>query len=739
MNTETEKKYKCFISSKEVWWTISSIDKPFWRYFESEYENTFVEIDHTPNWIDNFTIQMVVENQNISMVKLEQDKDLPYYFLFNRVVKKLSKGYIIEFDLDIWVTFGQETIKRLQGRTGMLAQAKVNRLSPPLLKSVYGSTTKPELINAWKIKQDPVINFKGHTKVIYREPFYYDFKNTEFVAKMDYQLDFQLSKGKLLSSTNIGLLNAVEANEEFKVVCSVYQKPNGDYLCFPNIMGNIYLNQSSYKCLSESNYNYLINDGAGGESFWFGRAIWTGAVLEFNFQALGLGKYYQQYVNLHYFIPYLNDKFIGIFEIPFLSYITNWKIWNGSYLDPTDSKKVLRINKSHSNPNISNPYYAQYLFFEIPCSGYIKLRDYSSATSFLYNAERFIANKKINFNTNTNPEYYNFNYDNKEALEASRISGTGGRYEVLSQFVSIYDWPFKTQLNNLFSNKLLTFDGNRFNVFDAFIGGASTDKNVINIPSQINSFNGTMNVATDSFQSYVNQTKVMQNTNLEIAKQEKDLGIAKSVVGGVTGFISGGIQAGVGVAMGNPFATSQGISQAIESIPKMGFGINDAIRKYENYQKTIDAQNITARQTSTATNIKSSVETDDIYNKLSVLNDNIYKDEKLSVLIPIRFPLKFTDQMHYMTYLYYYGVYVDEFVGLNNLLYPLTNYNDFGIFHDNGCAYFDLDIPMNFIDNVFGEYPISIRTTIKTIFDNSIRIWKNKIQYSYAYWYIGLN
>lgn len=153
----------------------------------------------------------------------------------------------------------------------------------------------------------------------------------------------------------------------------------------------------------------------------------------------------------------------------------------------------------------------------------------------------------------------------------------------------------------MFDNAILTFDGNNFNISNTF-------KNTI---TMIDSYNGTMNVATSGYDAYLAGVKTNMNTNLQVAKSQIDLQTsqnnANNIMNSVKSFFSG-----IGdIFTGNIQGAINSVQGIVSSNVNTSYENQKLQLQYTNLQKVQDAQLATARLTTSAKNISSTNAEDD--------------------------------------------------------------------------------------------------------------------------------
>lgn len=127
------KKYKCRISDKAIFWTINSIDKIDKNTFIKDYVPTFKEVDFTPNFIDQFTVTIVLDKSTYTMLEItDTETNEVMYFLNANISQKLSSGFTCQFDLDVFLTYAWDYYAFL-AKAKYMDTAYVNRAMLPCL------------------------------------------------------------------------------------------------------------------------------------------------------------------------------------------------------------------------------------------------------------------------------------------------------------------------------------------------------------------------------------------------------------------------------------------------------------------------------------------------------------------------------------------------------------------------------------------------------------------------------
>lgn len=120
---------------------------------------------------------------------------------------------------------------------------------------------------------------------------------------------------------------------------------------------------------------------------------------------------------------------------------------------------------------------------------------------------------------------------------------------------------------------------------------------------KIYSFPASYPVNTDTYSQFIQANRATIDTSLQIAKNNRDLAIFKSVVGGAFG-IAGGLMDGEG-------------GSALKAGANAGLGILSAINSYKNTEMQIQAKIATA-QTINQSQLISGSDSDTLFNLMQI-------------------------------------------------------------------------------------------------------------------------
>ena len=672
--TKTFKGYACEISNSPIFWTINSIDKPSQQYLNDNIKWT--KVNFTPNFIDQFTVNIVVDSDQYTLLKIYEiydkvDSDKPdkvettqenqKIFINANVSKILKKGYLLTFDLDIWATYifkvFESNYPNDNSQNFQLTQLMhVNRAySKNILETGYADD--------FIYKNDPLLNFNdcGYS------PIYETIREIES-ENGAVNLATELGRAGYISTDYMKKVTFYNASPMYygKIRAYVYQLPaTGSYLM-------VYDFRTPYISLKVSGaFNQGVTDPLEA-------TIYNGR-------------------NLHAWLQgsqnsgaqWIYKNFIGVYNVPFFQFLPYIDWWNGEYFidgDPTKKAYIKDVN------GLNRTFFTSI----IEPNSYIKLNKNKVTSTIKY---------PNNFDPQTATSYNSVWRFNSIAFRQSINFPT---YYLLTK-LEYENWkvgmlnPWTSWLNGGY----ITFNGDTFNFYFNNNNGDSTTNNWDKATYKyidLKSWYSTINIATDSYINYINSVKSTQNTNLQIAKQQSALGIASAVFGGIGSIASS-------VATGG----AAGAVSAGGSLISTGMGIANNILKYQNTKKQIDAQNADAKRSSSANNVNSNAVVDDMNNK-------IYSAGGSANNITNGFNVKWPTPQQCVQFnkiIGDYGFYIDLDMDIDtiNVIFLTPEYN--------GNTYTILDVePDEFyirqklpnIDNATVE-------AIKTIFNNSFRIW----------------
>lgn len=86
--------YECWIYQGTTFWTANSIDKPSFNLFKTRYEKAMEKINFTPNFIDQFTVELVTDRNYYGVLKIvDKIENKTLYYINSNTTKKLSSAY----------------------------------------------------------------------------------------------------------------------------------------------------------------------------------------------------------------------------------------------------------------------------------------------------------------------------------------------------------------------------------------------------------------------------------------------------------------------------------------------------------------------------------------------------------------------------------------------------------------------------------------------------------------------
>lgn len=641
--------YKCRLSKSPIFWTVNSIDKPSQQYFKNNIE--WIDVNFTPNWVDQFTATIVTDTSDYTLMEIqeittdgENETIKTFYFTNSNINKKLKNGYLLQFDLDVYLTYFYDLVSFIENKP-----IKINRLYYYDLFNNF---------NYWNIilaNIDPLLDFSNFQ--------YYQMSigcdNISGNATLP-QVDYLHNAGISINTSNVNysLSSAITSTGRASagVTGYVYQLLSGDYLIIYNFQN------SNIKIKWDANNNLSVIEGAQVHKIIQNKS-------EFS---------------------WLQNKFVGIFTIPFYLYIKDVSFWRGlGYYTNGDISQ----NKQYVRPATSG---------EI--SGAI--------VTILEQTKTYILQEYIQTPTTINWGETLWNLDNstfKNNFDVMDFTKqiTTPNYMLFSKLeYENYGLPIMSPYLRMYSNSYLSFDGNKFNTTPIYnYESIGSWINPAYITNNIIQHHGTFATSTNSYSEYINSVKSQQNTSIEIAKQQYDLNNFSNTYGTISGIFSS-------VASGNIFGA---IDKSVNGIVK---NISN-LYKYQNTQKQIDAKNLDTHNVARAKNITSSVTSDDIFNKRNqvYLSNN---DNRICTTYNIKLGTR-TQNIIYNNMLNKYGYYINLIIpSSSDYFYPENDKNN-----NTNYNVIDFEIDDYLINNFLSNENETLKNSLKIIMENSFRIWKN--------------
>ena len=670
-----DKKYTCYISSSPVFWTINSIDKPTDSYIESLEYN---KIDFTPNWVDNQTITIVADKQSYTVLKLiDNEENFTYYFLNSNINKKMAKGYLLTFELDVWATYCIDFM-------GFLAKSYISSKKTTYFIKVNRTNNNYVLSKLENIQYqpDPTLSLESYPLVEINNAvtnrYLRNFKKITIFKEMT-NTNFNYNKK---TDYNINALDPVQPYGPTFYVASdnilnkpigwVYESLDGDYIVLVQVA------QSSWLTMG------LPGDIISNEDVPLDQD-----------KNLRIESDTLSYLRLSDKITFLANRFIGKFEIPFFENIKNMFIWPyANYVDGDDTKKAL------DNSSFIGFYMRRDEYLELGYSGGWYPSKFTNG---------------VNYDTSNN-EYTKLKFNDNEKLNRYVVSKSFlNNWNLaigLKQYFNASNWNYLSVLDNNY----ISFDGNNFNLIYNI-----SNPTIASISGALyNQFRGTFNVATNSYNSYVAGSKQQQNTGLQVAKQQFLSSSFSNLSNGLQSVLTTPAKTFGSLLKGDLGGAASNLFGGIFGVVNTGLNQWNNTEKYKNYVKGVAAKNLDAKNSATANNIGSSVTTDDVTNKL-----NLYKkepDDKIGNPILVNLPVNKRDIVKLNNYIYLYGKYVNAYVDSADLFKQ-----DFS----QPFIYIDCEIEN---DEIYRQWMpnLNVETLelIKTMFANSFRMWNGDVDYT---------
>lgn len=668
--SETFKKYVCKITKEPIFWSINSIDKPTRKCLESY---TFEDVNFTPNFIDQFTLSIVADSENYTILQLseiwESEKDgiksqftknIKYY-LNSKNSKILKNGYLLIFDLDIYLTYFFDFFDKYYSNIYVK-------------RAYHNNILQNEISTFFMEKNDPLLDFDDCN--FYPITQKWDtlhamgYKNQNISGPLEIIYIGNSYKAPSLGNSTGFKLKQISSRYN-KARAFAYQLADGTYFFIVDI--------GSGSCVKENNENFKI-------TFFDGDFVHNNIIQKKNA------------------FSWLQNKFVGVFNIPFINYLPNLAFWNA--LGYYENGDVSGSFKKYYDIDTNNMGSGAFCFFMKPNEpielirggvnsfqidwGELGSLDESNTITDFYT--RFTGIRREPMGTIYTPNYYilakSYYEDFKKPVLHPNLSWLGGGY--------------------------LTFDGSNFNFSPSYKMG-NINNNIYNDPiskwddcyylaPNILTFYGTYNIATDSYKEYINSVKSQQNTGLQVAKQQ-------AIFSGITGGLSNLIN------MAGDVADRDGLG-FLKSTLNLGSGIASNILKYQNKERQINAKNEDTRRVSKANNISSSVSSDDMNNKRNGYYQDSPDDIYFYNTINIRLPNKYQcAKMHDI--IGKYGFYIDWNTSIISEYYnPSTS----------GATYTILDFETDEINlrRFFSNVNNDTIEAMKLIINNSFIFWDDK-------------
>lgn len=760
-----EPQFKLYASKFPIWWTHNSIDKPDPDYFKGLEDQSnqdgfnWVEVPFTFNFKNQFEGTLIVDDQYYTYFKLVDAKDVKFpnrYYLVETLNKAFNGGYELSIRLDVFTSYG--------------------------LDFWTNGVTNPDIMN-----KTVNLNRTNHAQLLLDNYYNYDGVYTDFNnwCYQDPLLKFDALPEINLVASSYGIQQKTDPDTGMTIPVnyipwhslSVYYKYtwNGsgwDRTTTP-LYGSFVINGAddvSYNAMLMSMVRYYVFKPLIGDDdqYW---AIWTisprtwgeypkgtlraissnSAIPSFKFNG-DANSVLNRFIHSNRGFA---NKLVGVFEGPPLSILGNRSF--APSLNPADGKNypymietsglqlidggtvdTFLVSKIYITPDRISGYLGNFTS-QTTNNGYFSIinvlstgqnvlnQDLKNKLFSNDNAIRFI-NSEVEANTSGGEEFRLYN--NPYILQKAHIDNLtytplypGGVYQKNHMKWETALVPYNLPTQELAQIKtpdtfFFTSSGFRFGYIS----------NYLNINKTLWTGPTSIGVGSDEYAQYMGSVLINQNNSMAIAKQQRDLGIADAVMGGVSAVAGGAISGGPG-----------GIFSAITGLANMGLNIAKNEIAYQNKQKTIDAQNATARATMSTT-INNTVDTDSakqIFNTgLFIRGDSndwaSVWNKSFNWIINAKVPTLKRDIIHYNNVVYLNGFFVDCQIKISDLVLNWDNKFNGTMPH----LYYDFDIGNDIIKLHYKTLNLELLNAVTIIFNNGIRFWKKLPDYSIPWYWI---
>lgn len=510
-------RFKAYITKdNNIFWTKSSTDKPSQQYFNSIMQNANWEDlgEISPNWINQFNGQIVVDSDDYTYLKLTDlvKNETKYYFI-DSVNKVLKNGAcVLDITLDVFCTYSY----RLFYLWGWDFPVKINRCNiPEIYKHAKDSQLTP----------DPLLNLTYPLRCFY----YYNYKLprnfTNERAKAEGPNGYKFLYGKINNKvfsykSPMGSKNSIYFNNDSLgmqiagtkllnlPLWDVYQTADGYIYYFP-IFSTEYLNDAY---------------GLNGAYFW-------------GFNEVGQGNY-QYAQNSVQWVDYIKES-------------TSWvNHYQGRFIIPFWDKLVLNSNViSILLEGVPNGNKVVLGFFHKVGIRTVQEHEEDSTNILISDGVNFT--DLVTRESSENLHWYLI----REIKTINDTYNIGHPANINSQNLiqgsyGISPWLFKKdeQYSFLFSQTGFQYFKPELFKYDYSITGPET------VP-----------ISTNSYIQYLSSVQSSQNTGLQVAKQQSIIngvqGGLNSVFGAVGSFMSGNILGGVSSLVNGGFGVAKNVLQ----------------------------------------------------------------------------------------------------------------------------------------------------------------------------------
>lgn len=609
--------YQISTSNINPFWSRNNENKPSKKIFE-QWKSTNLTINE--NITINFSnLEKVVIHTNFNGIKyieiknMDDENDTRYYYVDS--ITKVGSNNTYEYTciIDIYTSYTINFIeKNKEIEFNFIRQHEYDKeclqINDELIESI------PKFYNNYYPQ---------------RELFNYDETNNIWYSK------------------NIGIKgkDLVNANKYFVFKDGV----NGGYKYFPILSKNLnvdiyYQQQTQGKKIYESTFKNGRYNNFGSINNKNEISPELNAKIQEAYEKNNIIKYFHQNVNYGYKFPAhtvwlsgwneisgfpygtlpidvvnntdrWNNAGPGFQEGFFKTYLLGNEIYNRHHWNITASKQGELDNACNDFLTLKCEIYEnipKQSIFQCENS-FTKLNEYrkkaDNINKFLgiYYLPHFLNFKKFNIEKNTKLIYVNIeptgDFIDLFPIYSYNLSNINDKYNNTT-----YSTPYLLKFLNIkyYGNQI--FSEYRINNMNKiFIGGKmfftdtcniiSKSDNLLSLADSIISFPYQLPIGVDTYEQYVKANRGVTDTSFNIAKQQQDLNLAKSIFSGAFGFATSGIKAGANLLSGDVGGAVKSAIGGVEGIANTGFAIAGQMQGMKNQQMQIKAQYEQAKMT----------------------------------------------------------------------------------------------------------------------------------------------
>lgn len=610
--------YEFWVSTKELFWTPNSPDKPSKELFDKDYEPTFQKLDKCyVTFVSRFTMRTVlpkfINNQQPTILKIvDKETGEKRYFLLNKTIKEASGMFEYEGTLDAWLTYGHPFIE--WAKTSSIP-IKVNRFLNNRLMRQY-------LYEHHYEKTDELFNFdkESYTLAVSANPVIGGGNNNNIPY-------YYSQTGEDIMENNL---------KDHPNVTNIYVSSNNTDVC----NWRVFVCQVDRGNLGVGEFRYFIAPEKDVTiEFWNGFSSANRTKVTYTINS---------YSHLENWLSYtaVGTKLRGVYNIPFFKSIPkNWRDGlvifgyvptstgggNGNCLvirSPiTNNLNTVANNQYYKN----NSFYPSGYAFAYPtgvtpihCSWYCDFSSRRTVDVVIPQSTRFDSPRWIftipfvsNFRSYGYVDSSSFTYTPTplHPYLLSRISYNGihltPESRLRGEWPSGSSWipPAKTYWNKrpdgLWLNALINYDGLKVTLSNRGMFSQAV----------LYQTNGSMTVPISTYNEYLQSSRSQMNAQLQIAKENSDLQRTKAISESVTS-TANNVAKGVGNFLsGNWVGLASSVAKTASSISNGVTGVMEAENIYKHKELQIEAAKADKVRVAKPTIIASNYALDDFEQK----------------------------------------------------------------------------------------------------------------------------